>query len=210
VRNTVDVLKTIPKRVWLVVVVAFLFGALWTTALRFVLIEDKETHFHANYAIFIDGERLRLDSFTYYEEVATCAGDDLNNPKSRVHMHDRVDHVVHVHDHAATWGHLFYNLGFTIGNQSMNIENKNYLKSETLPFTFWVNGEEVDAVANRVIESEDVLLISVGTKDKAVLQQQYDAIQKDANEYNKRNDPSACKGGEKLDFWGRLEQAIGL
>ena len=101
---------------WIRFGVAFLLGALWLFAVRFVLLDRDAVHYHANFAVYVEGERLPFDNFTFYEEVQSCGGDDVNNPKIRVHMHDRISNVVHVHDNAATWGHFFANLGYANGD----------------------------------------------------------------------------------------------
>lgn len=204
-----DVLRSVPKRVWLVVGASFLLGAVWITAIRFVLVEKIETHYHANFGIFVNGERQHFTSFAYFEEVTSCMGDYSDNPKSRVHLHDQIDHVTHVHDKGATWGHLFANIGLVLGNDVIELENGLYKEPET-SIRFLLNGQEVDTVANRVIESEDKLLISVGTTDDQAFQKQYNEIESDAEEYNRRNDPSACTGGKPLTFWERLKLAVGV
>jgi hypothetical protein len=71
-----------------------------------------------------------------------------------------------------------------------------------------LNGKEVDGVTNRTIMSEDTLLINYGKDDAATLQKRYDGITQDADEYNKRNDPSSCTGTKPKTFSERLEQAI--
>src|SRR5687767_1251717 len=111
----------VSKRQLVRVLACFLVGMLWLLAIRFVLIAKIETHYHANFAVYVNGQREEFDNFSFYEEVQACGGDEINNPRTRVHMHDKVNHVVHVHDNAATWGHFFANLGYGLGS--------NYLKT---------------------------------------------------------------------------------
>ncbi len=200
----------ITKRTAALVAVAFLLGAFWLLAMRFVLIEKQETHYHANFAVFIEGNRLPFDNFLYYEEVASCFGGENARPQDRVHMHDEVNHVVHVHRDAATWGHFFSNLGMTLGDNIFAFDKVILLDDEQTKIRFMLNGEEVDTVANRVIGDEDALLISIGEPTKEDLNRQYSEITKDANEYSERQDPSSCSGGKPFTFWERVKASIGF
>ena len=192
--------------------VAFLVGALWIVALRFVTYESEAVHYHANYAIFVDGERLPLDSPTLYEEVQACGGEEFANPKIRVHMHDFQSHVVHVHDDGATWGHFFANIGMTNGDSVFRIDNKVYLDGNGARIQFVLNGEEVTTTANRTIKSEDTLLVSITTDEKqpADLKAEYAQIPTDAGTFNGKYDPSGCSGGKELTFPERLREAVGV
>ena len=51
----------------------------------------------------------------YMEDVASCYGGAGSNPRERVHFHENNPDVVHVHAAGATWGHLFQNLGWSLG-----------------------------------------------------------------------------------------------
>ncbi len=56
----------------------FLLGILAFIGLRFVLVDNPETHFHANFAIFVDGQKDELKSFAFYEEKQVCSSDEAN------------------------------------------------------------------------------------------------------------------------------------
>jgi hypothetical protein len=76
--------------------------------------------------------------------------------------------------------------------------------------TFILNGQPVPHIANRIIKSEDVLLINYGKDDNQTLQSRYAAIPKTAHHYNVTKDPAACQGGEELTPLNRLKQAVGF
>jgi hypothetical protein len=198
------------KKKLVTVGVAFLFGALWIVALRFITLRSDAVHYHANFAIFVNGQRVALDSPLYYEEVQACGGEEVDNPKIRTHMHNQVSSIVHVHDAGVTWGHFFANIGMTDGDSVFRIDQKIYQNTKESPITFILNGEKVDTTANRVIKSEDVLLVSIGTVDPKKLQEQYTALPKDAGEYNKKYDPAGCSGGKDFTFMERLKKSIGV
>lgn len=201
----------IPKKIALIALASFIAGAAWLVMVRFIMYKSDAVHYHANFGVFIDGQREQFDSFTFYEEVASCAGDELNNPKTRVHMHDNVSHVVHVHDGGATWGHFFANLGYTLGNDVLKTDKGAYISGEDgKELRFILNGKETRSIANATIRNEDALLIDYGDAAEPVLLERFDAITEDAAEYNKRDDPSSCAGSQKPTFSDRLKKAIGF
>jgi hypothetical protein len=206
-----DMLENIDRKQAIRAVLTFLLGIVFLIAVRFVLYTDDSVHYHANFAVFVNGEREQFDNFTFYEEIQSCGGDNLNNPKIRVHMHDQINHVVHVHDDASTWGHLFANIGMTAGDTLFKTVEETYVKGvDDTELRYLLNGDEVQTIANRTIESEDVLLISIGSPTDEIMQEQYSEITQDAGEYNERADPSACTGGKEKGLVERLKIATGL
>lgn len=191
--------------------VGVLIGLLISTVLRFVTIQDASTHYHANFALYINGERQLFDSFAYYEEVAACSAHDASNPKIRTHMHDNNPGLVHVHAEGVTWGHFFANLGYGLGRNSIETENEVFVDGrDGRTLSFILNGQEVNSPMNQVIQSEDKLLISYGNEPFSELEARLAAIPSDAAEANTRQDPSACAGTHSSSFGSRLKQAIGL
>lgn len=198
------------KKQILTVLAAFLLGAFWIIALRFVTLKTNAVHYHANFAVFLNGERLPLDNPLFYEEVQQCGGEEFANPKIRVHMHNMESHIIHVHDDGATWGHFFANIGMTNGDSLFRIDDDVYVDGKKSSIRFMLNGEEVDTTANRTIKSEDRLLVSIGASADEDLQAQYEQIQSDAGEFNGKYDPSSCSGGKELSFTERLKKAVGF
>lgn len=204
-------MRAITKKQALTLAIAFLLGAFWIIAIRFVTVQKKEVHYHANFAVFVDGERLPFDSFMFYEEVQSCGGDEINNPKIRVHMHDQKNYLLHVHDSGATWGHFFANLGMTAGDTVFKTDKDTFVEGvDDTQIRYRLNGDEVQTIANRTIGSEDTLLVSIGSPTDEDLQNQYDQIIRDAAEYNKKNDPSSCSGGKPFTLLERLKAAVGF
>ena len=202
--------NTSRKRLILLLLVAFFMGAFWLFAMRFILAENKEVHYHANFGVFVNGTRVPFDNFIYYEEVQSCFGGENQRPQDRAHMHDMVQHVVHVHDEAVTWGHFFSNIGITVSDRVLAYDKVIYLDDEETRVRFYLNGEEIDSINNRVIGNEDALLVSAGKPSEVDLESQYAEITKDAAEYNERTDPSACSGGKELSLIERAKAALGF
>lgn len=187
--------------------VGLLIGALSIVLMRVILVQNHATHYHANFALYIDGERDEFDNFTFYEEVAGCSSDGHSNPKHRAHMHDNVNDAIHVHADGVTWGHFFANLGYNLGNNLIKTDDGVFVDGQNgKQLTFILNGEKTGSVANKLIESEDVLLIDYG--DGSGAEQRYDAISRTAGELNTKPDPASCSGDENLSIGDRLKRAI--
>lgn len=196
---------------WFMLLLAFLLGALSLIAIRFATIKDTSVHYHADFALYINGQKDEFESFTFYEEVQSCSADNANNVKARAHMHDKKAGLIHVHDAGVTWGQFFNNLGYTVGDQVLETDDGVFNDGrDGRKLTFILNKQEVDAIANRVIGNTDKLLINYGTEDEATLQANLNALPDQAGEANTQNDPAACSGGHSLTFTDRLKQAIGL
>src|SRR3990167_7003377 len=106
----------------------FLLGAALVLGIRFVTYNPpKRVHYHANFGIYINGQRQKLENPLLYEEVEMCAEGETHNPSERAHMHDMVSDVVHVEDEAVTWGHFFQNIGYSMGDDYMNSSGKMHM-----------------------------------------------------------------------------------
>lgn len=189
-------------------IVGLLIGFLLFAGLRMAFVQQYEVHYHANFGLFINGQRDKFKNFTFYEEVESCAAGAGSNPKSRAHMHDNINDVVHVEDDNVTWGAFFANLGYGLSDGSIETDDGVFVDGQRgRHLRFILNGEPVETIANRVINSEDVLLIDYGPKNTD-LDFEYNQIGKTAREYDSRQDPAACSGEEPLDFAGRLKRAF--
>ncbi len=199
------------KKIMYGVVAGFVLGLLWLVGLRFVTYQPDDTHYHANFALYVNGKRDEFKNFTFYEEVQSCGTNEANNPKHRVHMHDHINRVAHVHEEGVMWSHFFTNLGYLLGDDLIKTDQGMFVDGqEGNKLTFVLNGKPTNTIANKHIESEDTLLISYGQEDGEILRQRYDAIIKDAADYNQRPDPASCSGTKELTPLERLKKAIGI
>ncbi len=180
-------------------------------AIRFITYDPHTVHYHANFALYINGQRDEFNGPGYYEEVQACMNNHSSDPKVRVHMHNNVNSVVHVHDAGATWGQFFANLGYNLSDTLVQTNNGTYISGvDGAKLTFMLNGQKVDDIANRLIGDDDVMLISFGNDDQAALQKQYDSIPKNADTYDHGHDPAGCVGSKPLTFGQRLKIAVGF
>jgi hypothetical protein len=198
-------------KVGLGLLVGFVVGALWLAAVHFITFTSDAVHYHANFALYVNGQRDEFKSFTFYEEVQACSSSDATNPKIKVHMHDKNSGLVHVHAAGVTWGQFFENLGYTLGNGVLQTDKGAYVTDQDgNKLSFMLNGDVVTAIANRVIDSEDRLLINYGNDDRATLVKRYETIAKDAKTANSTADPATCSGSAEPTLSNRLKRAFGI
>lgn len=62
-------MKMINRSIAIALAAGFLLGAIWLVALRYVTYKNDAVHYHANFALYINGQREEFKSFTYYEEI---------------------------------------------------------------------------------------------------------------------------------------------
>lgn len=180
------------------------------TGIRFFTAHEEHTHFHANFGIFINGGRLDFSNAKYMEEVSSCTVSGALQPKQRVHLHNNIGDVIHVHNEGVTWGHFFNNINFTI-NDKVLTDDKGilYQTNETTKLRFILNGSQIDSIFNKLIASEDKLLIDYSSDSLETLKnQKYSQIIANAGEYNEKQDPAGCSGGHELTVQERLKRAI--
>jgi hypothetical protein len=196
----------ISKRTAVVGIGGVLVGALAILGIRFITYSPEQTHYHANFAVYINGQRELFKSPMYYEEVSgSCAlGKDVK-PAQRVHLHDEVADVVHVHDHAVTWGDLFMNLDWAVGKGFIRTPGHIYQADSTQRLTFVVNGQPVDNIATTVINDEDRLLVDFGSTSEKQLTDEFNRVAKTAHQYDIGKDPAACLGNAKPTASDRLK-----
>lgn len=177
---------------------------------RYFMVKDDSVHYHANFALYVNGQQEKFESPLFYEEIAACSAYGHADPKHRVHMHDKNSGLVHVHADGVTWGHFFANLGFVLSKNLIETDNGIFVDDESRELTFYLNGKEVDSVANTAIQSEDVLLIDYGNSSDDAIKSEYSNISRDAPEANTAKDPASCSGNEltvkdrtirALKFW---------
>lgn len=195
------------KKVATGVLLGAVIGVLLLLTVRFIFKKPEITHYHANFAVFIDGKRETFEGPGYYEEVQACSATE--SPRGRTHMHLPDNNIAHVHDKNVTWGHFFESIGWALGLDALVTEDEVYRTTQEKALAFYLNGEEVASPFNEVIGNEDVLVISYGDGSDD-LKAQAEAAKKPtpAHTANTQTDPAACRGEEELGFAARLKDAI--
>jgi len=208
-------------------IIGVLAGALGLGVLRLAFAPlNTTTHHHANWAVVVHGERIDLSDARFMEEISACSsGEGGIQPGQRIHMHENEQDLVHVHHTGATWGHLMTNLGLALGDDFLFLDRQLVEGIEGAPadgrfgvgaeeergrLVFVVNGYVVPSLANRVVESEDRVLIAWTDEEvETVRTEWFERVASNAGEYNEKMDPASCSGGHgELDFMSRLRLAF--
>lgn len=175
---------------------------------RFVSYSVDHTHYHANFAVYINGEREEFKGAQYYEDVAVCSLDEAVTPKSRVHMHEQIGDTVHVHDDAVTWGMFFQNLGWVVDGDVIRMPDGTVLSENAeagTKISFRLNGQSQPSIANTVIGSEDKLLIDYGVSSREQLDDRYKQVSSSAAKANQSPDPASCGGSDEDGIASRFK-----
>lgn len=200
-------------RGWTTGATGVVVGVLALAGFRYVTVPPPMvTHHHANWAVFVDGERLDLTADRFMEDVAACrTSPDAIRPQDRIHLHEGNHDVVHVHHPASTWGQLLANLGMAAGPDYLfTADGEKHLADGDRRTTFIRNGEHVYDITNQPVRSLDRVLISFGSEStEAIVGEQFSQVGDDAVEHNDRADPSACMGSHEPEpFTARLTRAF--
>lgn len=189
-------LSKIIKSGWFMGGAAFVLGALVILVIRFVSYQPDVVHYHANFAVYVNGAKEQFKGTRFYEETeaTSCTLEKVATPAERAHMHSNVNDVVHVEDHLVTWGNFFQNLGWGIGDDYLKTTDKIYAADDQNKLSFMLNGKGVDSIANLIIKDEDKLLVSYGNESSDQLQNEYNSIPGTAHKYDLAQDPASCSG----------------
>ena len=195
----------------LYVAIGLLMGVLGLAAFRLAVASpERPPHYHASFALFVDGERVDVSGDEFMEDVSSCAAGETVLPRARVHLHNNDPDVVHVHHQGVTWGHLFTNLGMGIGQEHLATRAGPVLTpGDGRTLKFILNGRPQFAVHNELIRSGDRLLVSYGPEtEEEVLRSQFPRVATGAEEYDTRPDPSGCAGAHDVTLWERIRHAF--
>lgn len=189
---------------WFIGVGCLLLGALVILGIRFATYSAaKGVHYHANFAVYINGQKEAFRAPNYYEEEAatTCSASEASEtettPMSRVHMHGNVNDVVHVEDSRVTWGNFFTVLGWNAGSSYLATRDTLYQNNGQNKVTYLLNGKEVASIANTVINDQDKLLVNYGDQSSAQISQEYSQIKNNALAADQSKDPAGCGGNHE-------------
>ena len=150
-------------------------------------------HFHANFALYVNGERVDFSGDEFMEDVAGCSLSWKMLAKDRVHLHENNQDVIHIHDDGVSWGHFFTNIWYVFWESFLSTnEEEIYVVNEERKLYFILNDEQIDNPFNELINSKDKLLIVYGNEEPVELQTLYETVSDNAGEYNDKYDPGSC------------------
>lgn len=184
----------------------FVVGALVILGVRFITYHPPDAvHYHANFAVYLNGQREQFkDSFYYIDVEEACTLDEQMTPHERAHMHDNVNSVVHVEDHAVTWGQFFQNIGWVVDNDVIRTPTQTLVADSQNKVSFMLNGQQTDRIVNQVIGDQDRLLVDYGSSDTSILQKEYKTVPATAHHYDVTQDPASCSGHKTTTVRDRM------
>ena len=195
-------LKRILGSRWFIAVGCLLLGVLVVIGIRFATYKPAEDiHYHANFAVYINGQREEFKALNYYEEEAAtnCSVAEAEKaeaaPMSRVHMHANINDVAHVEDHRVSWGNFFTVLGWSVGPTYIATRGNVYQNGDQGQVAYLLNGKKVNDIANITIGDQDKLLVTYGDQTTEQINQQYGQIKNNALKADQSKDPAGCGGG---------------
>lgn len=184
----------------IIVLIGVLVGALTILGIRFATYAaPADTHYHANFAVYVDGKQEQFSNPFLYEEISECSISTEMKPGERAHLHENIKDVVHVEDSAVTWGNFFQNINWNVSDKYLDTSEVLLVNTETKKVTYVLNGEAISDITNKVIGDKDRLLISYGTSTKDEINKQFSSVATSAEKYNVTKDPASCSGGHNED-----------
>ncbi|MCX6731104.1 MAG: hypothetical protein NTZ55_04600 [Candidatus Roizmanbacteria bacterium] len=112
-------------------------------------------HYHAGFLVYIDGQKQDYADTQYmYLDSCTVIDKQKNHTMEtpdKVHLHNDVGDVAHVHDDTSTWALLFKNIEI------------NFPPNE--PLVGYKNGEKIDNLINMPIKPYDSVIFIIGSED---------------------------------------------
>lgn len=185
----------------------FLVGIFLLLAVRFVNdAPSEDIHYHANFAVYVNGQRETFADPLLYEEIASCEAAGAHTTRGRVHLHEKINDVIHVEDAAVTWGHFFQSIGWNIGDRYLDTVSTVLIEHDSQHLHFILNGKPVSSIVGKVIGDRDRLLVSFGDVSQEQLHQEYETVANTAQHYDETKDPAACSGEHETGVWDRIRR----
>lgn len=187
-----------------------LIGALAILGIRFATYQPERIHYHANFGVYINGQKQTFDSPVYYLDGG-CSMSGVVTPESRAHLTKGYDGVVHVQDQAVTWGQFFENLGWFVGDDFIKTSDGFYTTDGNNTLHILLNGQDYTGfggITNFVINDQDKLLLSYGDDTKATLTSQYQSVPNTAAQDDGMASTSACGHTVKVTNRERWEHLL--
>lgn len=185
--------KTLKILLSLVLIIAiFLVGYIYAG------IKYLPPHYHANFALYIEGERIDFSGDKFMEDVEGCWLSDLIFPKHRVHLHENNPDTIHIHAEGVSWGHFFANNWIIFNDSLISLWDGEQIFiswDDNKKVSFLLNEQIVTDPFNDLIKSEDRLVIVYWENEK--ISELF--VSDNAGEYNSKYDPGSC--GWKNEGW---------
>ena len=132
--------------------------------------EIGSVHYHADIAIFVNGEKIDLSQQKYQLK------------SQHVHVEDGIGDTVHVHAKGIRLGHFLTSIGFKLTGNCIETDSGNFCNDGKSSVKFYVNGKQNYEMAEHEINDLDRLLISYGNQSEEDIEKQIEMVTKAAYE----------------------------
>ena len=180
--------------------IGFLVAAVLVMGIRAASVRPtviRHTHYHANFLVTIDGAPVDFSAVKYMAPISACSVTMNQTPTDRVHMHESIGDVVHVHADGVTWGDFFTNIGYSLGANYVANDSGQVIQSlATRPVRYILNGVAIPNPSGLIIGDKDRLLVVVGSETNAGLLAYFNKVANTAAAVDAAKDPLSCAGSE--------------
>jgi hypothetical protein len=167
-------------------------------------------HFHANFMMYVNWKRLLFTDDKYSEDIWKCKIEENMSPRDRVHLHENNQDTIHVHHDWVAWWHFFSNINYYFSDEYLITDTwKVYKSDEKNKLTYILNGKKIVNPFNRMINSEDRLLINYWNEsEELLLKERFNQVPKDAGEFNHKYDPWTCSWTNENSIFFLIKQLL--
>ncbi len=115
--------------------------------------QSSEVHFHSGFQVYEDDELLDF-SDPQYMSLVPCSDDGHpTKTEEKVHLHDGVGDVAHIHQANVVWEDLFQYIKLDLNDKTI---------------TAYLNGSKIEDVLNKNIKEHDSLILLIGKHDSNI------------------------------------------
>ncbi|MBP7846110.1 MAG: hypothetical protein KA007_01595 [Candidatus Pacebacteria bacterium] len=206
-------------RIFLYVYIGVVVTILVVTGFLVVrLPKDDLTHIHANFGVFVSGQKLDF-SGEKYMHVKPCFSNYHTQKHfgERVHLHDGIGDVAHIHDSGVVWGDLMLYLGVKTTSNGIEFDEKLHAFGKQDKLSYYINGKSVNDFELTEINNNDSLIIILDnenlsdfTVSKEKFNQLSSLLSNRSEELNSLSLAEACGGAYEMGFWEKVAKVWGF
>ena len=129
--------------------------------------ENEFYHVHADFAVYINGQKVDFNSPIYNER----------DPRIHLHVRNKYgDSVIHVEGERAKIGEFFTSLGMRLTEKCFRTTSVNFCNDDKRTLKFYVNGVSNKDFGNYEIKDLDRILITFGNETEEEIKKQMDSV----------------------------------
>jgi len=153
---------------------------------------QEEYHAHADFAVFVNGEKLNFSQKQFmHEEACGKPGEqhiiDLNTDEGRkdaAHLHDLNGNVIHFHHENATLALFFQNLGFSLSKECLQTPQGRFCNTESKKLKVFKDGLQIQDFGKFVPQDSDKILVTYGSEGAGEVRAQNEQLTSQACIYS--------------------------